>query len=67
MSILTFIGLWLLLSFPIVYTVNSNMKKAGNDEVYETGFQLYLFVRAQFEVPKFYLIAFLSLLIPKQK
>ena len=67
MSILTFIGLWLLLSFPIVYTVNSNMKKAGNNTVYETGFQLYLFVRAQFEVPKFYITVLLSLLISKQK
>ena len=64
---ITFVLIWLLLSFPIVYTVNSNMKKAGNDEVYKTGFQLYLFVRAQFEVPKFYFITLLSLLIPKQK
>jgi hypothetical protein len=34
---------------------------------YETGFQIFLFIRAQFEVPRFYLMAFLYLITPKEK
>ena len=67
MSILTFIGLWLLLSFPIVHNVNKRMEELDDVTRYETGFQIFLFVRAQFEVPRFYLMAFLYLITPKQK
>ena len=67
MDILTFIGIWILLSFPIVHNVSSKMKADGEDILNEVGFQLYLFIRAQFEVPRFYLMAFLHLITPKQK
>jgi len=67
MNTLTFIGLWLLLSFPIVHNVNKRMTQLDDDVRYDTGFQIYLFIRAQFEVPKFYLMALLYLITPKQK
>ena len=67
MDIVTFIAIWILLSFPIVHNVNSKMKAEGEDTVNELGFQIYLFIRAQFEVPRFYLMAFLYLITPKQK
>jgi hypothetical protein len=43
------------------------MKELDDVTRYETGFQIFLFVRAQFEVPRFYLMAFLYLITPKQK
>ena len=67
MNTLTFISLWVLLSFPIVHNVNRRMRQLNDEARYETGFQIYLFIRAQFEVPKFYLMAFLYLITPKQK
>ena len=67
MDILTFIAIWILLSFPIVHNVNSKMKAQGEELINKAGFQLYLFIRAQFEVPRFYLMAFLYLITPKQK
>ena len=67
MNTLTFIAIWVLLSFPIVHNVTSKMKAAGEDVINKVGFQLYLFIRAQFEVPRFYLMAFLYLITPKQK
>ena len=67
MDTLTFISIWILLSFPIVHNVSSKMKADGEDILNEVGFQLYLFIRAQFEVPRFYLMAFLHLITPKQK
>ena len=67
MNTLTFIGLWLLLSFPIVHNVNKRMEENGDSTRYETAFQIFLFFRAQIEVPRFYLMAFLYLITPKQK
>ena len=67
MNTLTFIGLWLLLSFPIVHSVYKRMEKLDDSIRFETGFQILLFIRAQFEVPKFYLIALLHIITPKQK
>lgn len=67
MDITTFIAIWVLLSFPIVHRVNTRMKEAGEQIVEKTGFQLLLFVRAQFEVPRFYLINLINILNPKQK
>ena len=67
MDTLTFIAIWILLSFPIVHNVNSKMKAQGEELINKVGFQLYLFIRAQFEVPRFYLMAFLYLITPKQK
>jgi hypothetical protein len=43
------------------------MRAAGEELINKVGFQLYLFIRAQFEVPRFYLMAFLYLITPKQK
>ncbi|MEY4332631.1 MAG: hypothetical protein RLZZ196_1369 [Bacteroidota bacterium] len=63
----TFISIWILLSFPIVHNVNSKMKAAGEDIVNKIGFQIYLFIRAQLEVPRFYFMAFLYLITPKHK
>ena len=67
MDTLTFIGIWILLSFPIVYNVNTKMRAAGEELINKVGFQLYLFIRAQFEVPRFYIMAFLYLITPKHK
>jgi hypothetical protein len=67
MSTLTFIAIWILLSFPIVHNVNTKMKAAGEELINKVGFQLYLFIRAQFEVPRFYFRTFLYLITPKQK
>jgi hypothetical protein len=67
MDITTFIAIWILLSFPIVHRVNTRMKEAGEKIIEKTGFQLVLFVRAQFEVPRFYLINLINILNPKQK
>jgi hypothetical protein len=67
MDTLTFIAIWILLSFPIVYNVNTKMKQAGDDIINKAGFQLYLFIRAQLEVPRFYIMTFLYLITHKQK
>ena len=67
MDTLTFIAIWILLSFPIVHNVNSKMKAQGEELINKAGFQLYLFIRAQFEVPRFYIMAFLYLITPKHK
>lgn len=63
---LAFILIWILLSFPIVYRVNNAMKKAGDETVYKTDFQIFLFIRAQLEVPRFYLITLLYLITHKE-
>ena len=65
MDILTFIAIWILLSFPIVHNVNTKMRAAGEELTNKVGFQLYLFIRAQFEVPRFYFRTFLYLITPK--
>jgi hypothetical protein len=62
MNITTFIAIWVLLSFPIAYRVNTRMKQAGEQIIDKIGFQLVLFVRAQFEVPRFYLKPIIILL-----
>ena len=43
------------------------MKKRGDETIYKTDFQIILFLRAQIEVPRFYLITFLYLITNKQK
>ena len=58
-SILLF---WILLSFPIVRHVNKRMEELDDDLRFRTSFQLILFIRAQFEVPKYYLIQLTKLL-----
>jgi hypothetical protein len=67
MDKMTFILLWLLASLPIVHNVNKRMEQLEDETRYETGFQIFLFIRAQFEVPKFYLITLLNLITPKHK
>lgn len=52
---LTFILIWVLLSFPIVHHVNKRMEETDDELRFRTSFQLVLFIRAQFEVPKWYL------------
>ncbi len=59
---LTILAIWVLLSFPIVRHVNKRMEDMEDDLRYSTSFQLVLFVRAQFEVPKWYLIQLTKLL-----
>ena len=66
MDIMTFITIWVLLSFPIVHRVNTRMREAGEQIVEKIGFQLLLFVRAQFEVPRFYLINLINILLTKR-
>jgi len=51
---LTIITIWILLSFPIVRHVNKRMEELNDELRFNTTFQLVLFFRAQFEVPKFY-------------
>ena len=65
MDITTFIAIWVLLSFPIVHRVNTRLKEAGEEIVYKAGFQLLLFVRAQFEVPRFYILNLINLITHK--
>ena len=60
---MTFVLVWILLSFPIVHNVSSKMKAQGDEFINKAGFQLYLFIRAQFEVPRFYIMTFLYLSI----
>ena len=66
MDTMTFITIWVLLSFPIVHRVNTRLKEAGERVVEKIGFQLFLFVRAQFEVPRFYLINLINILLTKR-
>jgi ABC-type Co2+ transport system permease subunit len=69
MDTLTFIGIWILLSFPIVRNINKRLEEDNKDEQIRlsAGFQLYLFIRAQFHVPTFYLIHFIGLFLPNKK
>ena len=59
---LTLIMVWVLLSFPIVRHVNRRMEETNDVLRFKTSFQLVLFIRAQFEVPKWYLIQLTKLL-----
>ena len=60
---LTILMIWVLLSFPIVRHVNKRMEETNDALRFRTSFQLVLFVRAQFEVPRFYLNKLAKLLI----
>jgi hypothetical protein len=60
---LTILTIWILLSFPIVRHVNKRMEETDDELRFKTSFQLVLFVRAQFEVPRFYLNKIAKLLI----
>jgi len=62
MDALTFLGVWILSSFPIVKHVNKKMEESNDDLRFKTSFQLVLFIRAQFEVPKWYLIQLTKLI-----
>jgi hypothetical protein len=59
---LTILLIWILLSFPIVRHVNRRMEETEDDLRFRTSFQLILFIRAQFEVPKWYLLRLIKLL-----
>ena len=59
---LTILLIWILLSFPIVRMVNRRMEENKDDTRFETWFQVYLFFRAQIEVPKYYLFQIIKLL-----
>ena len=61
-NIMTFVLVWILLSFPIVRHVNTKMEEANDNQRFKIGFQLALFIRAQFEVPRWYLIQLTKLL-----
>ena len=60
---LTILTIWILLSFPIVRHVNKRLEETDDELRFKTSFQLVLFVRAQFEVPRFYLNKIAKLLI----
>ena len=62
MDALTILLIWVLLSFPIVRHVNRRMEEVNDELRFRTSFQLVLFIRAQFEVPKWYLIQLTKLL-----
>ena len=62
MDVLTLILIWFLLSYPIVRHVNKRMEETNDDLRFRPSFQLVLFIRAQFEVPKWYLIQLTKLL-----
>ena len=62
MDTLTFIAIWVLLSFPIARHVITKMEEANDTQRFKIGFQFALFIRAQFEVPKWYLIQLTKLL-----
>ena len=58
----SFILVWLLLSFPIVRHVNKRMEELNDELRFLPSFQLVLFIRAQFEVPRWYLMQLIKLL-----
>ena len=59
---LTIFLTWVLLSYPIVRHVNKRMEETNDDLRFRTSFQLVLFIRAQFEVPRWYLTQLTKLL-----
>ena len=59
---LTILLVWILLSFPIVRHVNRKMEETDDVLRFKTSFQLVFFIRAQFEVPKWYLVRLIKLL-----
>ena len=54
--------IWILLSYPITYRVNKRLEQNNDRARYEIGFQIFLFIRALIEVPRFYLRPILILL-----
>lgn len=62
MDLLTILLIWVLLSYPIVRHVNTKMEEANDTQRFRVAFQLVLFIRAQFEVPKWYFIQLTKLL-----
>jgi|LakMenE18May11ns_1017448.scaffolds.fasta_scaffold9795431_2 hypothetical protein len=54
--------MWIMLSFPITYRVNKRLEQNNDRARYELGFQIFLFIRALIEVPRFYLRPILILL-----
>lgn len=60
---LTITLLWILSSFPIVRHVNRRMEETNDELRYRTSFQLVLFIRAQLEVPRWYLNKLAKLIV----
>jgi hypothetical protein len=58
----TILCIWIVLSFPITYRVNKRLEQNSDSARYEIGFQIFLFIRALIEVPKFYLKPIIVLL-----
>ena len=58
----TVLCLWIVMSFPITYRVNKRLEQTNDSSRYEIGFQIFLFLRALIEVPRFYLRPILILL-----
>ena len=61
-NVVTIVCVWILLSYPITYKVNKRLEQNNDSARYETGFQIFLFIRALIEVPRFYLRPILILL-----
>ncbi len=61
-NVVTIVCVWILLSYPITYKVNKRLEQNNDSARYETGFQMFLFIRALIEVPRFYLRPILKLL-----
>lgn len=60
---LTITLLWVLSSFPIVRHVNRRMEETNDELRHRTSFQLVLFIRAQLEVPRWYLNKLAKLIV----
>jgi uncharacterized membrane protein YvlD (DUF360 family) len=58
----TILCLWIVMSFPITYKVNKRLEQNNDSARYETGFQIFLFIRALIEVPRFYIRPILQFL-----
>jgi hypothetical protein len=54
--------MWIVMSVPITYKVNKRLEQNNDTARYEFGFQIFLFIRALIEVPRFYLRPILQLL-----
>jgi len=54
--------MWIVMSVPITYKVNKRLEQNNDSARYELGFQIFLFIRALIEVPRFYLRPILQLL-----
>jgi hypothetical protein len=59
---ITIILVWILLSYPIVRMVNRRMEELNDDTRFRTWFQVFLFIRAQFEVPRYYFSKLINLI-----